>query len=111
MVKQTVYSGTKVVETAYRITGNDGYTTNTYYYNGEFKFVWYENSNGYIHILRPRRVKSCGEILFCGIQEFLLTKKDTLKEIGSIVKFESKEKLFETMKELHMKQVGSLEMF
>lgn len=34
MAKQTVYSGTKAVETAYRITGNDGYTTNTYYYNG-----------------------------------------------------------------------------
>ena len=82
MASETTYSRTKAAQTAERITKSNAYKTNTYYFDKDNLFVWYENTRGYLHILKPSIFRMNGRILWYRIKEYLLTKDDTLKEVS-----------------------------
>lgn len=81
----------KIIENRYT------YTINKVYKNEEHNIYWYINQHGYLHILKPHVMKREGEVLYYYIEDFLLTKENTLKNVSSSGMFKTPE---ECIKEL-----------
>lgn len=62
--------------------GKNSYTPNKIYENETYKFYWYINKQGYLHVLRPTKVNANGECTYWSIEDCLLTNKNTLKQTG-----------------------------
>lgn len=57
------------------------YYTNKYYKSATGDFYYYINSKCWYHIIKPCRIKYNGEFSHYEIQDCLLTKENTIREI------------------------------
>lgn len=53
---------------------------NKYYLSANGKFHYYINRKGYIHIVKPCRIRYDGEFSHYEISNYLLTPEDTIRE-------------------------------
>lgn len=58
------------------------YYPNKYYESAEGGFYFYINTKGYYHIIKPCRINYDGKFSHYEIRDYLLTKENTLKEVG-----------------------------
>ena len=77
--KNAVY-GKEAEAVKNRITGGKNYYINTIYTN-EYGFKWYENSRGYIHIIRIEPCKADGFICY-NLQYYRLKANGKLADEG-----------------------------
>lgn len=83
------------LRTVEKIKGNQtSYYANRIYHNEEFNIYWYENTKGYMHVLKPQK-----NPFTKGIEtiDFLITKDNMLKETGTYGNFETVEDWIEEM--------------
>lgn len=67
-----------------RIMGDrQSYYINKYYKSAEGNFYFYINIKGYLHVVKPCRVKYDGEFSHYEIVDYLLTKDNRFKEVSS----------------------------
>lgn len=64
------------------IDGRTNYVTDVLHKNEKYNIFWCINKAGYLHILRPCKVKIDGEFLHYSIEDFILTKDNILKSKG-----------------------------
>lgn len=76
------YSG-ESLETYEKIRNKDSIYTNTLYYNKEFDSLWYEDRNGYIHLVKFQKFYD-GSLLSLGFPDEILTKDNTFKQKNTI---------------------------
>lgn len=83
------------------ITGNiSSYYTNKYYpVNGAKNTYFYFNTKGYLHIIRPCKVKFNGRFSHYEISDVLLTADNMLKETGSTGYFKTIEEAVSSIEE------------
>lgn len=94
----------KTEDTRNRILGKDrqeyfSYYPNKYYKSAEGNFYFYINTKGFYHIVRPCKIKYNGEFSHYEIVDYLLTKDDTLKEMGSCGLYKTKEECIAKIEE------------
>lgn len=64
------------------IDGRNSYIIDILHKNEKYNIFLYINKAGYLHILRPCKVKIDGEFLHYSIEDFILTKDNILKSKG-----------------------------
>ncbi len=90
------YTGT-AYETMKKVTENIPYIPNKVYKNTEYIIYWYINQAGYLHILKPQKVRTDGKILYYTVDDLLLTKDNALKSTGWKGTYKTPEALLETL--------------
>jgi len=75
--KNAIY-GSKTENTIKNITQDQQYFINTIYKNDLYNFYWFENSKGYIHVLKPHAMKCEGIIEWYSIEDMRLKPNDML---------------------------------
>lgn len=94
---KSVYDN-RTEETRKKIQGNQkAFYINKYYKSCEGAFYWYENSKGYIHIIRPCTVSLNGKISHYTIKDFLLTVDNMLKEVSDIGYYKTPEEVAQSI--------------
>ena len=83
-----------------KITNNaNSYIVNKVYLNKEHNIYWYINQNGYLHILKPCKVKVDDRFLHYSIKDLLLTKNNTLKEMTANGSYKTVEEVYSILNE------------
>ena len=83
------------LQTYEKINNNNGYTVNKIYRNTEHNILYYINSKGYMHVLRPCTIGLNGKITGYGLNDLMLTKDNMLQDKGYYCTFNTKEELIQ----------------
>ena len=73
------------------------YQPNKYYKSTDGKFYFYINTKGYYHIIKPCKVNYYGVHTYYTIDDYLLTKDNTLKKVKHYGYYETLENLIEVI--------------
>ena len=82
-----VYSG-KALDTMERVMGD---------------INWYINNRGYMHILRPGRVRMNGQLIGYAINDYMLSKDNMLEDKGYNKIYDTLDQLVEAYKQMENK--------
>ena len=91
----------KTKETRERLFPFNPYIPNKIYKQDNGLHV-YKNTKGYIHILKPCKIKYDGEFSHYEICNYLFTKQNTIKEVSSFGTFSSKEQCLEAIENMRL---------
>lgn len=94
------YTGEAMATMEKIMSGKTAHFENEVYKNTEHNIFWYINKNGYLHVLRPCRVKTGNKVLYYAIEDWLLTKENKLRSKATNGKFDSLELCIEELEEL-----------
>ncbi len=90
------YTG-EAYETMKKVTENIPYIPNKVYKNKEYTIYWYINQHGYLHVLKPSRVKMGEKIINYTINDLLLTADNMLKSTGQKGYYDTPEAVLEAL--------------
>jgi len=62
--------------------GRTTYIPNKIYKNETYGWYWYINTKGYYHIIKPCKVNYDGVFSHYEIEDFLITKSNTMKSVS-----------------------------
>ncbi len=95
--RETRYNGEALQTFEKVIEGRTSYIIDVLHKNEKHNIFWYINKAGYLHILRPCKVKFDGEFLHYSIEDFLLTNNNTLKSKGHSGNYKSIDAVIEEL--------------
>ncbi len=90
------YTG-EAYKTMHRITENIPYIPNKVYKNVEYTIYWYINRAGYLHILKPQKVRMDGKIICYTINDLLLTADNMLRSTAQNGYYKTPDNVIETL--------------
>lgn len=89
MASVSKYNG-KALATKEKIMATvSSYYVNQVYKNAKHNIYWFINKSGYMHILRPCRVRLDGRPLYFAIEDYLLTIDNMLQSKGHSGRYET----------------------
>ena len=98
-----IYSG-KALDTMERVMGDiKAYIPNKVYLNKVYKIYWYINNRGYMHILRPERVRMNGQLIGYAINDYMLSKDNMLEDKGYNKIYDTLDQLVEAYRQMENK--------
>ena len=84
-------------ETMEKVTENIPYIPNKVYKNTEYTIYWYINRAGYLHILKPQKVRIDGKIIYYTINDLLLTADNMLRQTAQNGYYKTPEAVIEAL--------------
>ena len=75
----------------------NAYYVDQVYKNTEHNIYWFINKHGYMHILKPCRVRLDGKPIHFAIEDYLLTKDNMLQSKGFTGNYETIEAVIEEL--------------
>ena len=88
----------RTTETRARIMdGRTSYIPNKYYKNEKYGWYWYINTKGFYHIVKPCKINYDGVFSHYEIEDFLITKDDTMKSVSCRGYYKTREDCIEAI--------------